>query len=69
LLTRSRAPGLLDDQSEQAGVLLGDRVVGVEHRDHDVRLLDCLQRLDDAELLDRFADRARRRTPAVSISV
>jgi hypothetical protein len=34
-----------------------------------MRGLDGLQRLDDAEFLDRLLDRERRRTPAVSISV
>ena len=44
----------LQDQAEQAHVLLGDTLVGIEHRDDDLGLIDGLQRLDDTELLDRF---------------
>ena len=46
----------LGDDAEQARILLGDRVVRVDHADHDVRRVDRLQRLDDAEFLDRFLD-------------
>ncbi len=43
-----------EHQSEQADVLLGHAVVCIQHGDHDLRLLDGLQRLDDAEFLDRL---------------
>ncbi len=50
---------LLDHRAEQACVLFGDAVVRVHHGDHHVRRLDGLQRLDDAEFLDRRPRRAR----------
>ena len=46
----------LGDHAEQARILLRDGVVRVDDADHDVRRIDGLQRLDDAELLDRFLD-------------
>jgi hypothetical protein len=44
----------LDDQPQEAHVLLGDAFAGIEHGDHHLRPLHRLQRLDDAELLDRL---------------
>ena len=44
----------LEDVARQVRVLLGDAVLRVEQQDHDVRVLDRLQRLDDRKLLDRF---------------
>ena len=40
----------------KARILLRHRVVRVDDADHDVRRVDGLQRLDDAELLDGFFD-------------
>ena len=49
-------PALLDDRAQQARVLLGDIVVRIHDGHHHVRGLDGLQRLDDAEFLDRLLD-------------
>jgi hypothetical protein len=46
-----RAPALQRD-AQYACILLGDRVVGVQHHDHHVRLIDRLQRLGDTGALD-----------------
>ena len=57
LLTRDdQRAAALGDHAEQRGILLGDRVVRIDDADHDVRRVDGLQRLDDAEFLDRFFD-------------
>ena len=50
------AAAALGDHAEEARILLRDRVVRIDDADHDVRRIDCLQRLDDAELLDRLLD-------------
>ncbi|HWC46448.1 MAG TPA: ribosome biogenesis GTPase Der, partial [Casimicrobiaceae bacterium] len=64
-LLRVRGVPLVDADGERAArfedvtgevrVLLGDAVDGIEQQDHDVRVLDRLQRLDHRELLDRLA--------------
>ena len=63
-------PALLGDQPEQARVLLGDRVVRIEHADHHVapRSIACSV-LTMLNFSIASLTRARRRTPAVSISV
>ena len=43
-------------QAEQRRILLGDASRGVDDADHDVRLLDRLQRLDDAPFLEVLLD-------------
>ena len=47
-------PAALERESQHARVLLGDGVVRIEHQDHDVRLVDGLERLRDAHALDRI---------------
>src|ERR1700719_151786 len=47
---------LLDHRSQEARVLLRDRVVRVHHHNDHVRGFDGLQGLDDTELFDRFLD-------------
>ncbi len=49
-------PPALERQSQHARVLLGDRVVRVEHQDDHVRLVDGLQRLGNAHALDEVLD-------------
>ena len=44
------------DEAEQRRVLLGDGLARIDHADHDVRVLDRLQRLDDAPFLEVFLD-------------
>src|SRR5688572_2165556 len=48
-----QAPPLCGDEAEEARILLRHRFLRVEHADYDLRLVDRLQRLDDAVLLDR----------------
>ena len=48
-----RAAGL-EDEPGQVRVLLGHALARVEQQDHDVGVLDRLQRLHDRELLDRL---------------
>jgi hypothetical protein len=43
-------------------------VARIQHADHDVRVVDRLQRLDDVTILETVVHARRRRTPAVSIS-
>ena len=43
----------LQRYTENARVLLRDRVMRIDHQDHHVRLIDRLQRLRDARPLDR----------------
>ena len=50
-----RTPALGRD-AQEARVLLGDRLLRIDQRDHHVRRIDRLQRLDDAELLHRSVD-------------
>ena len=51
-----QGPPLLDDRSQEARVLFADIVVRIHHDDDHMSGLDRLQRLDDAELLDRLLD-------------
>src|SRR5690606_21753745 len=51
-------PAALDDVTQQAGVLLADALVGIEHQQYHVRRLDGLEGLDDAELLYGLVDPA-----------
>ena len=48
-----RAPAI-DREAQQARVLLRDSLLRIEKRDHDVRGIDRLQGLDDAEALHAF---------------
>jgi len=49
-------PPALERQSQHARVLLGDRVVRIEHHNDHVRFVDGLQRLGDACALDQILD-------------
>src|SRR6188508_3174269 len=47
-------PPLCGDEAEEARILLRHRFLRVEHANHDLRLVDRLQRLNDAVLFDRI---------------
>src|SRR5690606_22894039 len=49
-------PSPLDREADQVQVLIRHALARVEHDDHDLGLLDRLEALHDAELLDRVAD-------------
>src|SRR5574344_685197 len=46
----------VQNEAQQAQILIRDPLAGIDHQDHHVGIFDGLQRLDPRELLDRLVD-------------
>ncbi len=57
----------VEHEAEDAQVLIGDGLLGVDHQQADVGIFNRLEGLDDGELSTVSCTLPRRRTPAVSM--